>query len=225
MVSNSSNSSDQAYLGLLSSGRDPLWRGERQMSGMDDRPIRARKISEGMPVLLGMMGRDSVSCDQQLEDQQWVVESRRFAEGQKSLGRLEQAGARRARSNVGIIAAYQKTMAEKMANAVEEREGQRRQKVVIEEMDNEEIDKEDVNKEAINNEEIDKEEMDKDEEEESLDDLPVFERQTGGRATVCLGDMKPRIADKGGKEVKDVRGQDGPQVVRSQSLRRPFRRF
>ena len=26
----------------------------------------------------GMMGRDSVSCDQQLEDQQWVVESRRF---------------------------------------------------------------------------------------------------------------------------------------------------
>ena len=34
-----------------------------------------------------------------------------------------------------------------------------------------------------------------------------------------------RIADKGGKEVKDVRGQDGPQVVRSQSLRRPFRRF
>ena len=64
-----------------------------------------------------------------------------------------------------------------MANTVEEREGQRRQKVVIEEMDNEEIDKE---------------EMDKDEEEESLDDLPVFERQTEGRATVCLGDMKPR---------------------------------
>ena len=83
-------------------------------------------------------------------------------------------------------------MAEKMANAVEEREGQRRQKVVIEEMDNEEIDKEDVNKEAINKEEIDKEEMNKDEEEESLDDLPVFERQTEGRATVCLGDMKPR---------------------------------
>ena len=74
-----------------------------------------------------------------------------------------------------------------MANAVEEREGQRRQKVVIEEMDNEEIDKEEVNKEAIN-----KEEMHKDEEEESLDDLPVFERQTEGRATVCLGDMKPR---------------------------------
>ena len=46
-----------------------------------------------------------------------------------------------------------------MANAVEEREGQRRQKVVIEEMDNEEIDKEDVNKEAINKEEIDKEEL------------------------------------------------------------------
>ena len=83
-------------------------------------------------------------------------------------------------------------MAEKMANTVEEREGQRRQKVVIEEMDNEEIDKEEVNKEAINKEEIDKEEMDKDEEEESLDDLPVFERQTEGRATVCLGDMKPR---------------------------------
>ena len=124
------------------------------------------------------MGRDSVSCDQQLEDQQWVVESRRFqrkidvfscsnsisslsfclefclrhqniifkaqnkkkysryadlsillfkcervmanlwindlfkterlarfAEGQKSLGRLEQAGARRARSNVRRICA------------------------------------------------------------------------------------------------------------------------
>ena len=78
-------------------------------------------------------------------------------------------------------------MAEKMANTVEEREGQRRQKVVIEEMDNEEIDKEEVNKG-----EIDKEEMDKEEEEESLDDLPVFERQTEGRATVCLGDMKPR---------------------------------
>ena len=78
-------------------------------------------------------------------------------------------------------------MAEKMANSVEEREGQRRQKVVIEEMDNEEIGKEEVNKG-----EIDKEEMDKEEEEESLDDLPVFERQTGGRATVCLGDMKPR---------------------------------
>ena len=76
-------------------------------------------------------------------------------------------------------------MAEKMANTVEEREGQRRQKVVIEEMDNEEIGKEEVNKG-----EIDKEEMD--EKEESLDDLPVFERQTGGRATVCLGDMKPR---------------------------------
>ena len=72
-----------------------------------------------------------------------------------------------------------------MANTVEEREGQRRQKVVIEEMDNEEIDKEEVNKG-----EIDKEEMD--EKEESLDDLPVFERQTEGRATVCLGDMKPR---------------------------------
>ena len=74
-----------------------------------------------------------------------------------------------------------------MANSVEEREGQRRQKVVIEEMDNEEIGKEEVNKG-----EIDKEEMDKEEEEESLDDLPVFERQTEGRATVCLGDMKPR---------------------------------
>ena len=73
-------------------------------------------------------------------------------------------------------------MAEKMANTVEERDGQRMQKV-----DNEDIDKEEVNKE-----EIDKEEMDKDEEEESLDDLPVFERQTEGRATVCLGDMKPR---------------------------------
>ena len=39
-----------------------------------------------------------------------------------------------------------------MANTVEEREGQRRQKVVIEEMDNEEIDKEEVNKEEINKE-------------------------------------------------------------------------
>ena len=64
--------------------------------------------------------------------------------------------------------------------------------MVIEETDNEEIDKEDVNKEAIKKGGIDKEEMDKDEEEESLDDLPVFERQTEGRATVCLGDMKPR---------------------------------
>ena len=81
-------------------------------------------------------------------------------------------------------------MAEKMVNTMGEREGQRRQKVVIEEMDNEEIDKEEVNKEAINKGEIDKEDMD--EEEESLDDLPVFERQTEGRATVCLGDMKPR---------------------------------
>ena len=76
-------------------------------------------------------------------------------------------------------------MAEKMVNTMGEREGQRRQKVVIEEMDNEEIGKEEVNKG-----EIDKEEMD--EKEESLDDLPVFERQTEGRATVCLGDMKPR---------------------------------
>ena len=66
-----------------------------------------------------MMGRDSVSSEQQLEDQQWVVESRRlknpnqtnsscncaFARfaSQKSLGRLEQAGARRARSNVSRI--------------------------------------------------------------------------------------------------------------------------
>ena len=85
-------------------------------------------------------------------------------------------------------------MAEKMANTVEEREaeGQRRQKVVTEETDNEEVNKEEIDKEAINKGEIDKEEMDKDEEEESLDDLPVFERQTGGRATVCLGDMKPR---------------------------------
>ena len=30
------------------------------------------------------------------------------------------------------------------------------------------------------------------EKEESLDDLPVFERLSKGRATVCLGDMKPR---------------------------------
>ena len=39
------------------------------------------------------------------------------------------------------------------------------------------------------------EEMEKEleeEKEESLDDLPVFERQTKGRATVCLGDMTPR---------------------------------
>ena len=69
-----------------------------------------------------------------------------------------------------------------MANTVEEREGQRMQKV----------DNEDIVKEEVNKEEIDKEEMNKDEEEESLDDLPVFERQTEGRATVCLGDMKPR---------------------------------
>ena len=41
------------------------------------------------------------------------------------------------------------------------------------------------------------EEMEKEleeEKEESLDDLPVFERQTKGRATVCLGDMKPRCS-------------------------------
>ena len=109
----------------------------------------------------------------------------RFA-GQKSLGRLEQAGARRARSNVriipilqsfysfsfckvGIIAAYQKTMAERMVSTEEERE----------------VEKE-VEKEVV----IEEKEME--EEEESLEDLPVFERQTKGRATVCLGDMKPR---------------------------------
>ena len=36
------------------------------------------------------------------------------------------------------------------------------------------------------------EEMEQELELESLDDLPVFERQTKGRATVCLGDMTPR---------------------------------
>ena len=41
------------------------------------------------------------------------------------------------------------------------------------------------------------EEMEKEleeEKEESLEDLPVFERQSKGRATVCLGDMKPRCS-------------------------------
>ena len=67
---------------------------------------------------------------------------------------------------VGIIAAYQKTMAERMASTEEEREVEK--EVVIEEKELEE------------------------EEEKSLDDLPGFERQTKGRATVCLGDLKPR---------------------------------
>ena len=66
---------------------------------------------------------------------------------------------------VGIIAAYQKTMAERLASTEEERGVEK--DVVIEEMEQEL-------------------------EEESLDDLPVFERQTKGRATVCLGDMTPR---------------------------------
>ena len=35
-------------------------------------------------------------------------------------------------------------------------------------------------------------ELEEEEKEGSLEDLPVFERQTKGRATVCLGDMKPR---------------------------------
>ena len=39
---------------------------------------------------------------------------------------------------------------------------------------------------------IEEMEQELEEEEESLDDLPVFERQTKGRATVCLGDMTPR---------------------------------
>ena len=41
------------------------------------------------------------------------------------------------------------------------------------------------------------EEMERELEEEkgeSLDDLPVFDRQSKGRATVCLGDMKPRCS-------------------------------
>jgi len=182
------------------------------IAGQEERATsRARKISEGMPVLLGMMGRDSVSSEQQLEDQQWVVESRRFAPGQKSLGRLEQAGARRARSNIGIIAAYQKTMAERVTMAEEENGVDRRREVekgeeVIEEMERE---------------------LEEEEKEGSLEDLPVFERQTKGRATVCLGDMKPRVTDGGGQEVKEARGHEGPQVQigRSQSLRRPFKRI
>ena len=60
-------------------------------------------------------------------------------------------------------------MAEKMASTEEER-GVERGEVVIEEMEREL----------------------EEEKEESLDDLPVFERQSKGRATVCLGDMKPR---------------------------------
>ena len=44
-------------------------------------------------------------------------------------------------------------------------------------------------------EEVVTEEMEKElEEAESLDNLPVFERQSKGRATVCLGDMKPRYS-------------------------------
>ena len=87
------------------------------------------------------------------------------------------------------------------------------------------------------------------EEQDSLEDLPVLEGK--GRATVCLGDMKPRcslanddsafqdkngdswkddivrVADGGGKEVKDASHEEGPQVLagRSQSLRRPFKRI
>ena len=75
---------------------------------------------------------------------------------------------------VGIIAAYQKTMAEKMASTEEERGVDNRKEV----------------KEEVVTEEMEKEL----EEAESLDNLPVFERQSKGRATVCLGDMKPRYS-------------------------------
>ena len=49
------------------------------------------------------------------------------------------------------------------------------------------VDRREVEKEVM------VEEMEE-EKEESLDDLPVFERLSKGRATVCLGDMKPRCS-------------------------------
>ena len=65
-------------------------------------------------------------------------------------------------------------MAEKMASTEEERGVDNRKEV---------------------EEEVVTEEMEKElEEAESLDNLPVFERQSKGRATVCLGDMKPRYS-------------------------------
>ena len=67
-------------------------------------------------------------------------------------------------------------MAEKMASTEEERGVDNRKEV---------------------EEEVVTEEMEKElEEAESLDNLPVFERQSKGRATVCLGDMKPRYSLK-----------------------------
>ena len=65
-------------------------------------------------------------------------------------------------------------MAEKMASTEEERGVDNRKEV----------------KEEVVTEEMEKEL----EEAESLDNLPVFERQSKGRATVCLGDMKPRYS-------------------------------
>lgn len=62
-------------------------------------------------------------------------------------------------------------MAERMASTEEEKGVERREvekEVMVEEME--------------------------EEKEESLDDLPVFERLSKGRATVCLGDMKPRCS-------------------------------
>ena len=65
-------------------------------------------------------------------------------------------------------------MAEKMASTEEERGVDNRKEV---------------------EEEVVTEEMEKElEEAESLDNLPVFDRQSKGRATVCLGDMKPRYS-------------------------------
>ena len=74
---------------------------------------------------------------------------------------------------VGIIAAYQKTMAERLASTEEERGVDRRE-------EEKEVTVDEMAKEL------------EEEKEESLDDLPVFERLSKGRATVCLGDMKPR---------------------------------
>ena len=121
-------------------------------------------------------------------------------------------------------------MAEKMASTEEERGVDNRKEV---------------------EEEVVTEEMEKElEEAESLDNLPVFERQSKGRATVCLGDMKPRCSlcndDGAFQEEKSVDSRDdddtivrvadgdrkessheGSQVLvgRSQSLRRPFKRI
>ena len=63
---------------------------------------------------------------------------------------------------------YQNTVAERMASTESEREEARRE----------------VEKEVVTGE------KELEEEEDSLDDLPVLDRK--GRATVCLGDMKPR---------------------------------